>query len=125
MNVARQGKRIVFQPSAIARDRIFSQKGKEFSRKVRTLTGNYQLLRLAPWLLCPANPLLFRFISHKILRLLVPLFLVLMLMASAIATGSFYRIAFWLQLIFYSLAACGTLFPSAKRLSQSQSPALS
>jgi len=50
MNVARMGKRVVFQPSAIARDRLFSAKGKEFSRKVRTLTGNYQLLRLAPWL---------------------------------------------------------------------------
>ena len=73
MNVARKGKRVVFQPSAIARDRLFSEKGKEFSRKVRTLTGNYQLLRLAPWLLSPANPLLFRFISHKLLRLLVPL----------------------------------------------------
>ena len=58
MNVARMGKRIVFQPSAIARDRLFSEKGKEFSRKVRTLTGNYQLLRLAPWLLSPSNPLL-------------------------------------------------------------------
>ena len=72
MNVARMGKRVVFQPSAIARDRLFNEKGKEFSRKVRTLTGNYQLLRLAPWLLSPSNPLLFRFISHKLLRLLVP-----------------------------------------------------
>ena len=89
MNVARMGKRVVFQPSAIARDRIFSGKGKEFSRKVRTLTGNYQLVRLAPWLLSPANPLLFRFISHKLLRLLVPLFLILMLAGSAMARGAF------------------------------------
>ena len=56
------------------------KKGKEFARKVsRTLTGNYQLLRLAPWLISPANPLLFRFISHKLLRLLVPLLLVFIL----------------------------------------------
>ncbi len=72
MHVVKSGKRVVFQPSAIARDRLFSQKGKEFSRKVRTLTGNYQLLRLEPWLLSPANPLLFRFICHKLLRLAVP-----------------------------------------------------
>jgi len=58
MNVVRQGKRVIFQPSAIARDRLFGEKGKEFSRKTRTLTGNYQLLRIAPWLLSPANPLL-------------------------------------------------------------------
>jgi poly-beta-1,6-N-acetyl-D-glucosamine synthase len=115
MNVARMGRRVIFQPSAIARDRLFSARGKEFSRKVRTLTGNYQLLRLAPWLLSPANPLLFRFVSHKLLRLLVPLLLLLMLMASAMAGGTFYRTVFWLQVLFYVLAVFGTLIPSVKQ----------
>jgi poly-beta-1,6-N-acetyl-D-glucosamine synthase len=115
MNVARAGKRVVFQPSAIARDRLFSAKGKEFSRKVRTLTGNYQLLRLAPWMFSRANPLLFRFISHKILRLLVPMLLLLMLMASAMAGSPFYRAIFWLQVLFYVLAVFGTLIPSVKQ----------
>ena len=115
MHVARLGKRVVFQQSAIARDRIFNEKGKEFSRKVRTLTGNYQLLRLAPWLLSPANPLLFRFISHKLLRLLVPLLLVLMLAASGLVRGLFYRAVFWLQVLLYALAGLGALSPSSKR----------
>ena len=115
MHVARSGKRVVFQPSAIARDRLFSEKGKEFSRKVRTLTGNYQLLQLAPWMLSPANPLLFRLISHKLLRLQVPLLLVLMLMSSALLTGSFYRSIFWLQILFYALAAVGMLNPALRR----------
>jgi len=116
MNVARTGKRVIFQPSAIARDRLFSEKGKEFSRKVRTLTGNYQLLRLSPWLLSPSNPLLFRFISHKLLRLLVPLLLVLMLVTSAMATGPFFRTIFWLQILFYVLAVLGSLSPSTRKL---------
>lgn len=115
MNVARRGKRVVFQPSAIARDRLFSAKGKEFSRKVRTLTGNYQLLQLAPWLLSPTNPLLFRLISHKLLRLFVPLFLLMMLATSALAPGSLYRFLFWLQIVFYSLAILGILNPMLKR----------
>ena len=115
MNIARLGRRIIFQPSAIARDRLFSEKGKEFSRKVRTLTGNYQLLRLSPWLLSPANPLLFRFISHKLLRLLVPWLLVLMLVASALANGPLYRTIFWLQVLFYLLAALGALISPARR----------
>ncbi len=115
MNVARLGRRVVFQPSAIARDRIFSQKGKEFSRKVRTLTGNYQLLQLAPWLLSPANPLLFRFISHKLMRLLVPFLLVLMLVTSVFAGGRWYQACFALQLIFYGLAAIGEFGASNKR----------
>ena len=115
MNVARRGKRVVFQPSAIARDQLFSKKGKEFSRKVRTLTGNYQLLRLAPWLLSPANPLLFRFISHKLLRLAVPLLLILILVSSGLSRGSFYRTVLGLQILFYTLAFVGALSPPTKR----------
>jgi len=115
MNVARMGKRVVFQSSAIARDRIFSKKGKEFSRKVRTLTGNYQLLRLAPWLLSSKNPLLFRFISHKLLRLLVPLFLVLMFVVSAMSGEPFYRAVFWVQILFYVLAIFGAVSPASKK----------
>ncbi|MGA8940723.1 MAG: glycosyltransferase family 2 protein [Acidobacteriaceae bacterium] len=115
MHIARAGKRVIFQPSAIARDHLFSEDGKEFSRKVRTLTGNYQLLRIAPWLLSPSNPMLFRFISHKLLRLVVPLLLVIMLLSSALAGGPFARGAFFAQIAFYTLAASGTLIPAAKQ----------
>ena len=115
MQIARAGKRVVFQPSAVARDRVFVEKGKEFSRKIRTLTGNYQLLHLAPWLLSPANPLLFRFICHKLLRLLVPFLLVLLLVSSFILRSSFYQVVFWLQVLFYLLGAFGILSPSARR----------
>ncbi len=115
MQVVRSGRRVVFHPAAIARDRLFTEPGKEFSRKVRTLTGNYQLLRLSPWLLSFSNPLLFRFISHKLLRLLVPAFLVGMLVASALATGTFYRTICVLQVFFYLLAAFGSLQPSLTR----------
>ena len=115
MNVVRLSRRVVFEPAAIARDQIFTHKGKEFSRKVRTLSGNYQLLRLAPWLLSTANPLLFRFISHKLLRLLVPLLLAGMLVACFLIQGTFYRVAFCLQICFYGLALLGSLKPSARR----------
>jgi biofilm PGA synthesis N-glycosyltransferase PgaC len=115
MNVARMGKRVIFQPSAIARDRIFNETGKEFSRKVRTLTGNYQLLQLAPWLLSPTNPLLFRFISHKLLRLIVPLLLILLFLASTFARGPIYKTAFWFQILFYALATFGILIPSFRK----------
>lgn len=115
MGVARAGKRVLFHSGAIARDRLFADKGREFGRKVRTLTGNYQLLQLAPWLLSSANPLLFRLVSHKLLRLLVPLLLVTMLLASWYAGGLFYRVAFELQILLYGAAALGTGFPGLKR----------
>ncbi|CAN5519931.1 glycosyltransferase family 2 protein [soil metagenome] len=116
MHVAHHGKRVIFEPAAIARDLIFKEKGKEFSRKVRTLTGNYQLLQLAPWLLTPSNPLLFRFISHKLMRLLVPFLLVAMLFASALVGTPLYWGIFSAQVAFYGLALIGSLNPTAKRL---------
>lgn len=114
MHIARRGKRVVFQPSAIARDRLFDQKGKEFNRKVRTLTGNYQLLRLAPWMLTTANPLLFRLVSHKLLRLALPILAALMLGASAACQGDFYRVIFWSQILFYGLALLAMASPEAR-----------
>ncbi len=115
MNVARAGKRVIFHSAAVARDRIFDQKGKEFSRKVRTLTGNYQLLQVAPWLLTPANPLLFRFVSHKLMRLVVPFLLLSLLLASAFAKGGLYRTAFAAQILLYLMALLGHLSGAARR----------
>ena len=115
MQVARSGKRVIFHPGAIARDTIFPDPAKEFSRKVRTLTGNYQLLRLAPWLLTSHNPLLFRLISHKLLRLAVPLLLLVLLAASAAVPGMLYRLALVAQLGFYATALVGLLAPAARR----------
>ena len=115
MQIARQGKRVLFQPAAIARDRIFEEKGKEFRRKVRTLTGNLQLLQAAPWLLSPANPLLFRLVSHKLLRLLVPFLLVLMLATSGVSPHPFLHFLFAAQLLFFALAFVGMLLPGSRR----------
>jgi cellulose synthase/poly-beta-1,6-N-acetylglucosamine synthase-like glycosyltransferase len=115
MQAVRQGKRVLFQPAAVARDRVFTEPGKEFQRKVRTLTGNLQLVQLAPWLLSPANPILFRFISHKLLRLAVPFLLILMLVASGISNGPLMRLLFWVQLLFFGLALIGTVAPSSRR----------
>lgn len=115
MNIVRAGKRVVFCSTAIARDRIFPEPGKEFKRRVRTLTGNYQLFKLAPWLLTPSNPIFFRFVSHKVLRLVVPFLLTLLLVSSACSRGAFYKWAFIAQLIFYALAMLGWLSPPMRR----------
>ena len=116
MQVARAGRRVVFHSGAIARDRVFAEAPKEFGRKVRTLTGNYQLLRLAPWLLSSANPLLFRLISHKLLRLVVPFLLLILLVSSALSSGPFFHLCFAAQLLFYMAALIGLLAPAARHM---------
>jgi len=105
MNVVRQGHRVVFNSKARAWDLADQGLEREFSRKVRTLSGNYQLLQLAPWLLSRRNPILFRFASHKLMRLAVPFALVAMLVASLFLRGPIYRIALGGQLTLYALAA--------------------
>lgn len=115
MRIAKTGRRIIFEPGAIARDRIFSERGREFGRKVRTLTGNYQLMQLAPWIPSLSNPLLFRFVSHKLMRLLVPVLLLVCLCSSVLAGGLFYKAVFIGQIGLYGLAGLGSAVPSSKR----------
>lgn len=88
MRVAAAGCRVVFEPRALAWDQPPQRPAEERRRKLRTLAGNYQLIQLAPWLLFPgSNPLWFRFVNHKLLRLLAPwLLLLLGLSAAALAT---------------------------------------
>jgi poly-beta-1,6-N-acetyl-D-glucosamine synthase len=104
MHVVRQGSRVVFDPRARAWDLPTQGTGREFARKVRTLSGNYQLLQFAPWLLRRENPLCFQFVSHKLLRLLAPLALAISLVTSCFLPGPIYRVALGLQLAFYALS---------------------
>jgi len=102
--VVRQGKRAVFDGRAHAWDRPNLGAEREFARKVRTLSGNYQLVQLAPWLLSRSNPIRFEFVSHKLMRLAVPFALAAVLGSSMILTGPFYRVALILQFVFYALS---------------------
>jgi len=107
MHVVKQGYRVIFDGRARAWDAPDLGWKREFQRKVRTLTGNYQLLQLAPWLLRSENPLRFEFVSHKLIRLAIPLALLGVFVASALLPGWFYRVAFWAQVGGYGLSLLG------------------
>lgn len=107
MQAVRAGKRVVFEPRVRAWDLPDLGTEREFARKVRTLSGNYQLLQLQPWLLTGENPIRFEFFSHKILRLMVPFALVAALIACAFLSQPFYRAALLLQVAFYALSLIG------------------
>jgi biofilm PGA synthesis N-glycosyltransferase PgaC len=104
MQVVRRGSRVIFDSRARAWDSPDLGSSREFARKVRTLTGNYQLLQLAPWLLGSGNAIRFEFISHKLSRLVVPFALVALLVSSLFLTAPFYRAALFAQLAFYGLS---------------------
>ena len=74
MRIVRRGYRVAFEPGARAYDQVAATASVEFTRKVRTLAGNFQLFVREPWLLNPfANRLWLQTISHKGCRLLSPL----------------------------------------------------
>jgi cellulose synthase/poly-beta-1,6-N-acetylglucosamine synthase-like glycosyltransferase len=112
MSVVKLGHRVVVDDEAIVVDGVFPDVGVEFHRKVRTLMGNYQLLRLAPWLLTPENKLLWEFTSHKLLRLIVPFALLGAFISSWGMVGSgFGQVMFVAQVAFYLLALLGLARP--------------
>jgi len=118
MQVARAGKRVVFEPDAVAWDRPSQQPAEERRRKVRTLAGNYQLVQLASWLIAPwNNPLWLRFLSHKLLRLLAPWMLLLLVLTAALLAlhRGVYAISLALLLAGVLLAVIGRLQPAIGR----------
>ncbi|MCC6622457.1 MAG: glycosyltransferase [Deltaproteobacteria bacterium] len=92
MHVARQGFRVVLEQDAHALD-VEAEVAREARRKLRTLAGNHQLVRAAPWLRSPrGNPLFSRFLWHKRMRLVAPLALGVMGVSAAVeARRPLYR----------------------------------
>jgi len=117
MNIARSGKRVLFEGQAVAYDIISKDATQEWRRKVRTLAGNWQLFSLASWILFPwENPLWWRYVSHKLLRLLVPFGMVIVLFVSPLLSGSYYQMFFLMQLAFYGTALSGFLMPLTRSI---------
>ncbi len=101
MRVRLGGLRVGFEPEAKAFD-VAAQSAREFQRKVRTLSGNFQLLAIEPRLLSPFhNPSWLDFVCHKLLRLVVPYALLIALLSPL----AFAPILTGLQLVGYGLAA--------------------
>jgi len=118
MNMILKGKRVLFESGAVAFDIPSDDPEREKIRKTRTLAGNWQLLELEPRLLSPfSNRIWFQFISHKILRLLAPLFLVLVLVSSiALSESTFYWAVMTLQISGYIILVAARFFPLITRL---------
>jgi cellulose synthase/poly-beta-1,6-N-acetylglucosamine synthase-like glycosyltransferase len=106
LHVVMQGRRVVYDERALAYDRLPARAADEFRRKVRTLSGNFQLAALLPQALLPwRNPIWVQFVSHKLLRLFVPWILLAAFVASGLLDAPLYRTLFLAQLLFYGVAA--------------------
>lgn len=110
MRIAKKGYRVCMVRDAIAYDTISETTGEEFSRKVRTLAGNFQLMQVASWINNPfKNRLFFQWLSHKVFRLFSPYALILLLISSFLADNPFYSLIGLLQLIVYIASITGLI----------------
>ena len=116
LQVVLQGYRVVLDERARVYDRLPESSRDEFRRKVRTLSGNFQLLGRLPAALLPwRNPVWFQYLSHKMLRLFVPWALLALLATSFLLETTPYRLAFWGQVVCYLAGLAGIRWKAACR----------
>jgi biofilm PGA synthesis N-glycosyltransferase PgaC len=111
LRITRRRYRVLFEPAARAYDTLPATTREEFTRKVRTLAGNFQLFGRERWLLSPLrNRLWWQTVSHKVLRLFIPVFQVLLFATNVALAGDSrsYQLTLIAQILFYGGAAVGS-----------------
>jgi cellulose synthase/poly-beta-1,6-N-acetylglucosamine synthase-like glycosyltransferase len=116
-----RGYRVILDDSALAFD-YPTPLASEFRRKVRTLAGVYQIIRLYPALLGPRNRMWVHFFSHKLARLLMPWALIAAAASSIALPHPFRTWAIAAQSVAYGLALLDTYLTEGFPLKRLTSP---
>ncbi len=109
VRIARRGYQVVFEPAAKAFDIAPVTAQAELERKARTIGGTFQLFSRERWLLDPrVNPLWFETVSHKALRLTLPVLLATLFFTNlALLDSWLYQVSLLAQVTFYTAALVG------------------
>jgi cellulose synthase/poly-beta-1,6-N-acetylglucosamine synthase-like glycosyltransferase len=114
LQIVRAGYRCVYEPEARSYEQAADDFGKEFRRKVRIVNRAWRALFKMTDLLNPFGYGFFslELVSHKLLRWLVPVFLVALLVLNLLILDRhlIFELAFVGQVAFYGLAAVGFSF---------------
>ena len=116
--VIQKGHRVVFEDRALAYEETTESTSEEFAMRVRVITRGMRGLLSVPELLKPWKYpwIAFQLFSHKILRWMVPIFLLLLLTSNLVLLNQpYFRTLLILQLSFYTLAALQILVPIHRR----------
>lgn len=117
MEVMQQGYRVVYEPEAVSYDMASQSMHDEFKRRARINAGRYQALFSAGYLNAPSFDLTFRLFSHKLLRPLTPILMLIAFLANVAVLLTalvsvprqvwFWALALTGQVGFYLLAFLG------------------
>lgn len=111
IQIAAKGYKVVFESEAIAYEKATTSIREEFKRRARIVTRGitafmrywkqYHMLK-GMWGFC--------FISHKLLRWFIPIFLMALFVVNFFLSSPFYKFVFYSQAVFYSFAFAGIFF---------------
>ena len=120
LQIVKSGHRCLYEPAAQSVEKAAEGFDREFRRKVRIVNRAWRAMLTMPELLNPFRYGFFavKLISHKLLRWLAPLFLLLLLVASLALAGRAPLLAWALaaQLAFYALALAGHALRQRERM---------
>lgn len=116
LQIVASGHRVVYEPEATSAEFASRTLNDEFHLKVRYASAGFQIVATFPSLvLNPLRAFAWIFVSHKLIRWLVPVFLLTALFASAVAAQQpLYAAAFAVQTVLYFLAALGAALRSKR-----------
>lgn len=108
-SVLRQSFRVSYEPQAVAHEQTAVRLVDDLRRKIRVAEISFNVLPEIASLLLPQYGLIAWMLwSHKLLRWMVPVFLIGALASSAwLSDLLFYRVVFLMQVLFYSAAGLG------------------
>ncbi len=114
LKILAKGYRIAFEPEAVAYEETTETSKQEFSMRVRVISRGMNGLWYMRELFNPFRYgfISFQLFSHKVLRWMIPFWLLLLLLTNLYLIGqgsTFYTLCFVLQVLFYAGAAGGYL----------------
>jgi cellulose synthase/poly-beta-1,6-N-acetylglucosamine synthase-like glycosyltransferase len=119
MMIVAKGYRAIYEDKAIALDKVRYTLKDEFRRRLRIGIGNWQqtlefknILKPSMWLLA------WQLFSHKILRNIMPFFLITAFILSFVLQGIIYKIFFYAFILLILLALIGGIFTKLKITSE-------
>lgn len=110
LKILEKGYRIGFEPKAVAYEQTTEKSSQEFKMRIRVISRGMNGLLNVKGLLNPFKHgfVSFQLFSHKVLRWLIPFFVIILFFANLALLGDrFYNMIFILQVFFYLFALLG------------------
>ncbi len=116
--IIEQKYRAIFDESAFVYDEVADNPNEEYRRKARTLYGNYQMFGQFAHMFNPfTSPIAIQYFSHKLLRVLVPIFMIVLFVINFFMLSEpLYWMMMGLQILFYTMAGLGVLARGKKHV---------